>query len=177
MNNESFQMFYVGINNKKNFKPFSFGIASFFFERKIVEKKSKLTWNDFFVGFIHFADISIDIKGMRRLIFEGFSYGFHRECPRFGYRSWRCMKSTYDKWSGKWIKCNATVKTKMIDGFTMLESNSTKHNHWKFSTCDEKYKIWINRLFLVLKMHKKTKIGSLFWQKSCLEMRKWYSNR
>lgn len=81
----------------------------------------------FSTGFSHFAYIKSDERGFRHIIFEGYKFGYRSENAT-GSTYWRCtsqIKKTK-------IRCNASVSTKVLNGYEMLK----KENH--IHTCEKK---------------------------------------
>lgn len=82
-----------------------------------------------FVGFSHFANISIAASGARRVVHDGFTFGVFKNYAKSGILAWRCIKDNKDKQTGVRKRCTAIVRTKTIDGYEMLKPSKTPHIH------------------------------------------------
>lgn len=73
-----------------------------------------------------YADIyESDKSGPRQLIFNGFKFTQRYE-TKTGEITWRCTKHVQDN-SGK--HCSAKLKTKVFNGYEMIQSPNVKHDH------------------------------------------------
>lgn len=74
-----------------------------------------------------FANIIVDHQGFRRLFLDGHRYGVVlRKANEY---VWRCTKNHPHKLSGKTTKCNGRLRTKMIDGYEMIQTPFVVHSH------------------------------------------------
>lgn len=82
--------------------------------------------------FTAFADINIDSNGFRRLIYGGHRFGHRKLYDDKTQVIWNCTSNYHDPSSGKWKRCNAKVRTCLIDGYEMVENVELQHGHKPF---------------------------------------------
>lgn len=83
----------------------------------------------FFSDFKTYADIRIDERGSRRLLYGGYRFGQVYEYKGVGDIRWKCTSNYIDSNSGQRRGCRAFVRTKMIDGYEMIQNIRVKHDH------------------------------------------------
>lgn len=85
-----------------------------------------------FIGFTIFARIEQSQRGFPRLIHEGKPYYAKSKSKIKDYTHWQCTRKL--RGQGKNMKtkrCKATARTKIINGYTMLQPVNAVHD------CDE----------------------------------------
>lgn len=88
-----------------------------------------LTFCKLFVAdFTVFAKISTDHTGFRRLYHGGYRYGHRRSEENKTIIKWECT-GTYHDSKGKSKRCTVFIRTKLIDGYEMLQAFKPKHLH------------------------------------------------
>lgn len=71
-----------------------------------------------------FAHVTIDHRGYRRLLHNGFRFGIHYQHSVNNEISWRCTRAV--KPGGR---CSARVRTRLVNGYEMLKCDNVKHDH------------------------------------------------
>lgn len=74
-----------------------------------------------------YADVVIDNRGYRRLLYNGFRFGIHYD--KKGETTWRCTTYVYKKGTGKRTGCRARIKSKMVNGYEMIKDPNVQHDH------------------------------------------------
>lgn len=82
-----------------------------------------------FTGFTIFADIRLTANGYRRLTYKGHKYGCRKINEGKEIITWECTCTYLDPITKRNKRCYTKVKTKIIDGYEMLQPITTYHDH------------------------------------------------
>lgn len=97
------------------------------------KQKTKKTNKNFilFSDYATFADIYIASNGFRRLVLHGHRFGERGSNANrsVGIHCWQCTANMRDKVTGKMRRCTIRLKTKVIDGYEMIQNIDVKHKH------------------------------------------------
>lgn len=115
-------------------------------------------WNC--IGFVYMAEVTFTDRGFPRIFCNGHPYGFKRNLVA-GQQSWICTMTKYGK------RCKAAIRTKKINGFTMMKIMAGNHTCWIFAFCNdlELFALlwWKNQLFLINKKRDLFPWRCIFW--------------
>lgn len=71
-----------------------------------------------------FAEVSVDIRGYRRLFLDGHRFGMHYQHVNED-TSWRCTSVM----NNRTTRCDARIRTRVINGYEMIKNVDVKHGH------------------------------------------------
>lgn len=94
-----------------------------------------------------FADIYRASNGFRRLVLDGYRYGElgightydANTCEKIFLQYWRCTANVYDQKTKKYKRCLVRLKTRVIDGYEMIEKTNVLHEHKRFDDESRKH--------------------------------------
>lgn len=81
-----------------------------------------------FLDYSTHAEIHVE-RGFRRLVCNGYRYAEYYKYLKTEDVLWKCTKGVYDRKSGKRKPCIARIRTKITNGYEMIENPNANHNH------------------------------------------------
>lgn len=81
-----------------------------------------------FLDYSTHAEIHVE-RGFRRLVCNGYRFAEYYKYLKTEVVLWKCTKTVYDRKSGKRKPCIARIRTKIINGYEMIENPNANHNH------------------------------------------------
>lgn len=82
----------------------------------------------FFADYATFAEVSVDDKGFRRLLCNGYRFGQYYKYSKSDV-CWKCTTNVHDPITGKRRACSARIRTKLLNGYEMIKNANIEHDH------------------------------------------------